>query len=223
MISGRGKLRRNKCKTERCLDMLNKNKLFIVEPCFWIYFSSRNPKNATELTEEPLPVHSMSNINLNTNMCLYFMYITCNQRLTAKWLITWSFLLTHQLSMASCADRLDCRIRKLLDWSSDWLSACCQWRNDHCRMSRHESFNSYKQIQDRQRTLPPLLIFVSRNSWQQFAEPSLTVEVYCTLCFGWAPYGIKDGRKRLQHVGVHTNSNAVSSLCIRVACPLHWL
>jgi len=34
------------------------------------------------------------------------------------------------LSMASCADWLDYRIRKLLDWSSDLLHACYQWRSD---------------------------------------------------------------------------------------------
>jgi hypothetical protein len=35
-----------------------------------ICFSSRNPKEATELTEEPLPVHSKSNIKWNTVICL---------------------------------------------------------------------------------------------------------------------------------------------------------
>jgi hypothetical protein len=61
-----------------------------------------------------------------------------NQQLTSNWSITWSFRLTHRLFMANCADWLDYRIRKLLDCSGDWLSACCQWRNDQCRMSPRE-------------------------------------------------------------------------------------
>jgi len=32
--------------------------------------------------------------------------------------------------IASCADWLDYSLRQLLDWSSDCLSPCCQWRND---------------------------------------------------------------------------------------------
>ena len=61
-----------------------------------------------------------------------------SEQLTSNRSITWSFRLTHRLSTASCAEWLDCRMGQLLDWSSDWLSACCQWRNGQCLMSIHE-------------------------------------------------------------------------------------
>jgi hypothetical protein len=51
----------------------------IRNPCFSIYFSSLNPKKATELTEDPLPEHSKSNIELNTSIYLYSMYTACNK------------------------------------------------------------------------------------------------------------------------------------------------
>ena len=35
--------------------------------------------NATELTVQPLPVHTKSNMKLNSSICLYPMYITCNK------------------------------------------------------------------------------------------------------------------------------------------------
>ena len=71
--------------------------------------------------------------------CHHIVYPFCtlrakNRRLTSNWSLTWSF----RLSMTCNADWLDCRIRKLLDRSSDWLSAWYQWRNDQCRMSPHE-------------------------------------------------------------------------------------
>lgn len=48
-----------------------------------------------------------------------------------SWTITWSFSLTHWFcEWRSSADWLEYRIRKLLEWISDWLSACCQRRND---------------------------------------------------------------------------------------------
>ena len=37
-----------------------------LETCFSIHYSSRNSRNATELNQEPLHLHSKSNINLNT-------------------------------------------------------------------------------------------------------------------------------------------------------------
>jgi len=46
--------------------------------CFSIYFSSGIPNKATEFTEEHLRVHNKSNMKFNTNICLSFMYITCN-------------------------------------------------------------------------------------------------------------------------------------------------
>ena len=45
-------------------------------PCFSVYFKSRNHKNATEPTEEPLPTHSKSNRKSETTICLSFMCIT---------------------------------------------------------------------------------------------------------------------------------------------------
>jgi len=40
--------------------------------CFSIYFSSRNPYNATERTEELQPVHNESNIKRKTGFYLLF-------------------------------------------------------------------------------------------------------------------------------------------------------
>jgi len=48
-----------------------------LETCFSIHFSLRNPTNVAELNQEPLHVHSKSNVKLNTSVCLSFMYITC--------------------------------------------------------------------------------------------------------------------------------------------------
>ena len=108
--------------------------------CFSICFSSRNPKKATELTEEPPPAHSKWDIRLNTSICLSFMYVTCKTSTDSLELIDNLIVSpdTSTLSMANCADWLEYRIKKLLDWNSDGLSACCQWRNDQCRMSPHE-------------------------------------------------------------------------------------
>jgi len=115
---------------------------FLLAPRFAINISSRNPRQARELTEELLPVNSKSNIKLNATVCLSVICITCkNQRLTTNWWIAWLFRLTNRLSMARCADWLHYGIRKLLDWSSDWLRAISdgmnsvgragyQWRND---------------------------------------------------------------------------------------------
>ena len=101
------------------------------DPCFSIYFNSERPKTATERTKEPLPVHNQSNIKLNTSICLSFIYIACRKSTANLKMVdnvihssdTW--ILVHgELCW------LDYRIRKLLDWSSDWLSACSEWRND---------------------------------------------------------------------------------------------
>ena len=48
-----------------------------LQTCFSIHFSLRNTTNATELNQEPLHVHSKSNIKLNTSVCLSSMCITC--------------------------------------------------------------------------------------------------------------------------------------------------
>jgi hypothetical protein len=73
-------------------------------------------------------------------------YIICkNQQLTSNWSITWSILLTHRLYIASCADWLDCTIRKLLGLRSDWLSACYS-DGIFTVECRHRNFNSCVQI-----------------------------------------------------------------------------
>ena len=65
--------------------------------CFSIYFSSRNPKRATELSEEIQPVDSKSNIKLdmklNATICLSFKNITrkiptANLRLVANLIVS---------------------------------------------------------------------------------------------------------------------------------------
>jgi hypothetical protein len=86
---------------------------------FSFYLSSQNVTLATELTEELLPANNKSNIKLNTST--FYLISTLyakHQRLTSKWSITWWFRLTNRLSMASCADQLDCTTGRLLDWSS---------------------------------------------------------------------------------------------------------
>jgi hypothetical protein len=47
-----------------------------LETCFSIHFSLMNPTNVRELNQEPLHVHSKSNIKLNTSVFLAFMYST---------------------------------------------------------------------------------------------------------------------------------------------------
>jgi len=137
---------------------------FYIRPRLSIYFSSGDTKNVAQFTEEPPPVHNTSNIQLNTAP----VYLSCTlhvqyRRLTSNWSLNWSFRLPHGLSIASCVDRLDCRIRKLLDWSSDWLSACCRRRNVATRIL----IGTYRFI------IPPLCVFMSRDPWHPFEEPSL--------------------------------------------------
>jgi len=68
------------------------------------------------------------------------MYVTCTKSTDSLTLIIKPIVSPDRttLCMAICADWLDYRIREILDWSSDGSSACCQWRNDQCRMSPHE-------------------------------------------------------------------------------------
>jgi hypothetical protein len=74
-------------------------------PCL-ICVTSRNPKKATELTEEPPPVYRKSDIRLNTSICLYFMYITCTKSTDSLTLIAKPTVSpdTTTLSMANCAE-----------------------------------------------------------------------------------------------------------------------
>jgi hypothetical protein len=52
------------------------------------FYLTEPPKKATALTEEPLPVHSKSNTDVNTSICLYFMHITCKKNPTANLKLT---------------------------------------------------------------------------------------------------------------------------------------
>ena len=113
--------------------------------------------------------------------------------------------LTHRL----CWLTDECRIRRLVDWNSDGLSACRQWRNGQCRMSPHEfqfvHTNIWSPIYGRQymvanRTLPPFLVFVCRNPRHHFAEPWSSVETrfrnsglderWCKNCLDWIFHGL---------------------------------
>jgi hypothetical protein len=128
---------------------------------------------ATELTDEPLPVDSTSNIPLNSSMCLYLMYRTCrlpNQRLTSKWSITWSFRQAHRLSMASCVEWLDCsqeasglklRLTVCVLLVTEWLVL---------NVATLISIRTY-EFRTANKTVPPLCISVCRNPTHPFAKP----------------------------------------------------
>jgi len=79
-----------------------------------------------------------------------FMYIICIYHLlTSNWSLTWSFRLSHRLSMASCADWPDCRIRKLLEWSNDCWIDCLRTVSDVVTgvEFRHTDFNSRRPVE----------------------------------------------------------------------------
>ena len=112
------------CGTRLSLFVVNNNKIvwipafkITLKACFLIYFSSRNPKKSTELTEETLPVHNKSNIKLSTSICitLFILYIKetkANLKLIGNLIVspdTWT------VSMARYADWLDYSTSKLLD------------------------------------------------------------------------------------------------------------
>ena len=138
--------------------------------CFSIYFSWRNTKKATEITEEALPVQHKSNIKFNTSKCWSFMYITC-QKSTVNLKLFDNLIIspdTSNPSVAISANWLHYRIRKPLNWSSDW--SCAISIGIISVESRHTNFNSLIKIQDPNKTVTPLRIFVCRNSWQPFTE-----------------------------------------------------
>jgi hypothetical protein len=112
----------------------------------------------------------------DASICLYFMHITCkksttNLKLTDRLIVSPDT--STLLSIASCADWLDYRIRKPLDRSSDWLPACVlsmtEWSVSN--IATRILIRTHKQ-RTANETLPPLRIFVSRNTWHPFAEPS---------------------------------------------------
>ena len=140
-----------------------------------IYYSSRNPKKATELTEETLPVHNKWNIKLNTCICLYFMYITCknstaNLKLTDNLIVSrdtstlvydqscWVTWLQHQ-EASGFKQRLIACVLSLTEWSVSNVATRIL-----IRICKFRAAN---------KTLPPLRIFVTRNPWHPFAEPCL--------------------------------------------------
>ena len=95
------------------------------DPCFSIYFSSRNPKKATEFTEELQSVHNnrTSHVNLNTSICLSFTYVTCKKS-TANLKLNDNLIVspgTSTLSMVGSASWHEYKILNVLDWSNDWL------------------------------------------------------------------------------------------------------
>jgi hypothetical protein len=130
------------------------NRQININPCFSIYFSSRNTEKPTELAEEHLPVHNKTNIKLNSCTYLCCRCVTCKIS-TAN--------LTHQ----------HCLSRAVLT-ASGWKQ-----RLVVCVMSVTEWFASnvvtrtlictYK-LRTASHILPPLRIAVSRNPWHPFAE-----------------------------------------------------
>jgi len=143
-------------------------------PCFSIYLSSRNPKKATELTEESLPVHNNSNIKLNTVPAFAYLLFTLHVKKINGW-----------PQFNAQPDR----------FAWHWL---CQWRGlltdyTNCVLSMTEwlvriSFRTHK-FRIANMTRLPLRIFVSRKPWLSFAECSLrnTAVLYkvSTFVFSW--------------------------------------
>jgi len=108
-----------------------------VDPHFSIHFSSRNPKEGyrTYWGTHACPQSVKYKIN-----CVYLLCTLQikNQRLNSLYnLVVSPEILT--LSMASSAEWLDYRIRKLLDWSSDWFQAISDGMISVER--RHTEFN----------------------------------------------------------------------------------
>ena len=100
---------------------------------------------------------------------------------------------TQTVCMASSAEWLDYRNRKLLACSSEWLSA--YWSLSEWLVSNVATgilIRTYN-FRTASKTLPPLRIFVSRNPWYPFAEPSSknTGLRNCSLnCGLWTTAGI---------------------------------
>jgi hypothetical protein len=142
-----------------------------LKPCFSIYFSSRNPKKATELTEEPLSVHNKSNIFLITSLCIS-LCITCkistaNVKLIGNLIVSPD---TRTVSMARYADT----------WIGNQVASGLKQQLILCVLSVTEWLVSngttriligiYK-FKNSSKTFLPLRIFASRNLWHPFAEP----------------------------------------------------
>jgi hypothetical protein len=124
-----------------------------LEPRFSIYFSSRNTKPCRTYSGTPAcPQYVKYKIKYQQLFVFYVQY----QLLTSNRSLTWSFRLTHGLSIARCADWLDCRIRKLLDWAAiDCVRAVCGG------MWSHEFWFVHTNVG------PPITLF------RHYAHPSL--------------------------------------------------
>lgn len=143
---------------------------------FSIYFSSQKPQKSYRIYRgTPQPVYSESNIILNTSICLSSMYITCktNRRLTSDRSISWSFRLTHRPSLASCADWTGVQNKEAYGLKERWtvcVLSVTEWLASN--VAKRIVVRTYK-FRGTNKTCQPVCIFVSRNPWQNFTDPSL--------------------------------------------------
>jgi len=133
-------------------------------------FRSRNPKRATELAEEPLPVHNKSNIKLNTSICLSFMNITYkNSKADLRQI--------DNLIVSPDTSTVYCKICWLtwleIDAANDRLPAISDGMSAS-NVATWTLVRTYK-LRTANKTLLPLRTFVSRHFWHPLgsAEPSL--------------------------------------------------
>jgi hypothetical protein len=163
-------------------------------PCFSIYFSTRHPKMLHNLLKNPCMSEVKSNIKLNISIYLLRTLHLKNQRLASNWSISWSFRLTHWISMSSCwlnglQNQEACGLKER-------LIACYQWRNDWCRMSPHELYFGHTNLRAPIKLLRHCAFsflgtpssaepsFEKRCSNARSNQPSLTASVTsCSRCF----------------------------------------
>jgi len=133
-------------------------------------FSSRNPRKSYR-TYWGIPVSTASKIKLYTSICLFLCTLGVrNQQVTSNCSITWSSHVTHR---PVCGELcwLDYRIGKLLYWNSDCLHTVSDWMISS-NIATWILIRTYI-LRTTNKTLPPFRIFVLRNPWHPFAEPSL--------------------------------------------------
>jgi len=141
-------------------------------PCFSVYFNSRNHKNATELTEELLPTHNKSNRKSDTIICLSFMCIACKIS-TANLRLIDNLIVSPDISKVYGEP---CWLTVLQNWEASGLMQrliVCVLSVTGWLVSNVGSRILIRTLKFRRanKTLPPLRIIVSRNSWHTFAEP----------------------------------------------------
>ena len=123
--------------------MYIKNNIY---PYFSIYFSSQDPKEATELTDEPLPINKKSNIKLYTSI-VYLLHTLHEKSLANLKLINNMIVLpdTLILSMVTCSNWLttesgsfwfEAAINLLCAVSDSMISVICH----------HANFNFYVEV-----------------------------------------------------------------------------